>query len=97
MDKGPEARGRKHGTCREFQMLLQVECREPEIKGCKMSLSCPEPHEMPAEVVLRVSVFSLEARKCIHQEKGLSISEGYGAELRPPVTAALISFFLPGP
>lgn len=63
MDKSPEVRGREHSARREFQRFLQVECSEPEIKGRPMSLSCPEPHELTVEVVLRVSVFSLEAQK----------------------------------
>lgn len=66
MDKGPEARGRGHSACREFQRLLEVACSELEIKGCYgcyMSLSCPKPHERAAGAVFKDFCFLFEAQK----------------------------------
>lgn len=83
MDKGPEARGRGHSACREFQRLLEVACSEPEIKGCYMSLSHPKPHEQTVGAVLRI-LFSLRGTevslKCIQLGKDVSSSQGHGAE-----------------
>lgn len=84
MDKDPEARGRGHSACREFQRLLEVACSEPEIKGCYVSLSHPKPHEQTVRAVLRISVFSSRHRSFTEMYsagKDVSSSQGHGAEL----------------
>lgn len=73
-----------------------MECSEPEIKGCKMSLSCPEPHERTVEVVFKSFRFLLGGTEMHSSRERSEQFLGQGAELGPPVTAALISFFLLG-